>query len=191
MIRPSKTLITPEYKQELFDLHAQALWGNTGGKYVGDSVVKILEDHPEIKTILDYGCGAATLKKFVEDKGITDKQWTLYDPAVKIYDKEPTGKFDLVISTDVLEHVEEIMLNNVIRNLQSLTGKFLLSEIACYLCNSEFESGPYVGQDMHISLKAPDGWRLRLAHPDFEDIESVSYVLEHWKVRYFLLQKVR
>ena len=189
MIRPeSKTLITPEYQKELFDLHTKELWGNTGGKYVGDSVVKILEANPEIKTILDYGCGAATLKKFVEDRGITDKQWTLYDPAVKIYDKEPTGKFDLVISTDVLEHVEEIMLNNVIRNLQSLTGKFLLSEIACYLCNCKFENGPYVGQDMHISLKAPDGWRLRLEHPDFEDIESISYVIDYWKVRYFLLQ---
>ena len=99
MIRPeSKTLITPEYQKELFDLHTKELWGNTGGKYVGDSVVKILEANPEIKTILDYGCGAATLKKFVEDRGITDKQWTLYDPAVKIYDKEPTGKFDLVIN---------------------------------------------------------------------------------------------
>jgi len=184
-------LITPEYQAELHNLYVEYTWGNTGGRYAGDSVVNILYEHPEIKTVLDYGCGAASLKKYVEDAGVTDREWTLYDPAVSRYQKEPTGKHDLVVSTDVLEHVEEPQLNNVIRNMQSLTDKYLLSEIACYLCNCRFESGPYVSQDMHINLKAPDAWRMRLEHPRFETIESFSYVLEGWKVRYFLLQKVR
>lgn len=182
-------LITPEYQKALFDLH-KIQWGTTGGKYAGDSVVNILKGFREIETILDYGCGSASLKNFVIKKGVK-KKWSLYDPGVAKYTDEPKGKFDLVITTDVLEHVEEPMLNNTIRHLQSLTGKYLLSEIACYLSGCKFKDGPYVGQDLHINLKAPDAWRLRLQHPNFELIESYAYVLEGWKVRYFLLQKVR
>lgn len=182
-------IITPEYQQALFDLHKKE-WGVTGGKYAGDSVVNILSEFTEIETILDYGCGNASLRDFVTKKGI-EKEWSLYDPGVAKYSEEPKGKFDLVITTDVLEHVEEPMLNNNIQYLQSLTGKYLLNEIACYLTGDKFKDGPYAGQDYHINLKAPDAWRLRLTHPQFEPIEHYVYVLDGWKVRYFLLQKVR
>lgn len=184
----NKALITPEYQKTLLDLHRNE-WGVTGGKYAGDSIVKILEGFPEIETILDYGCGSASLMEYVKSKGF-EKDWTLYDPGVFKYKKEPKGKFDLVITTDVLEHVEEPMLNNTIRKLQSLTGKYLLSEIACYFAGVKFKDGPYVGQDLHINVKAPDMWRVRLQHPSLKPIESFAYVLEGWKVRYFLLQEV-
>jgi len=182
-------LITPEYQKTLLDLHKNE-WGTTGGQYVGESLVNILSEFTEIETILDYGCGSASLRDFVRDRGI-EKDWTLYDPGVYKFNDEPKGKFDLVVTTDVLEHVEEPMLNNTVRNLQSLAGKYLLSEIACYLSGVKFKEGPYNGQDLHINLKAPDAWRLRLEHPKLEIIESYAYVIDGWKVRYFLLQKVR
>ncbi len=184
-------LITPEYKQTLLDIHATTIFGDTAGKYAGDSIVSLLKANPEIQTILDYGCGVGTLKQWVEDKGITDKDWTLYDPGVAEFQQVPTGKFDLVITTDVLEHVEEIMLNNVLKHLRSMTGKFLYNEIACYFCRDSFRSGPYVGWDLHINLKAPDMWKKRLAHPSLSVIESYPSLLEGWKVRYLMIQKVR
>ena len=184
-------MITSEYQETLLHLRdAHGLkWGVTGGKYAGDIIVKLLLEYPEIKTILDYGCGSGSLRDWVEEKGITDRKWTLYDPGVPIYKQEPVGKFDLVITTDVLEHVEEIMLNKVLAHLRKLTGRFLYNEIACYFCGHVFGGGPYTGQDLHINMKAPDSWVKRLQHRDFSAIEYTPSILEGWKVRCLLIQE--
>ena len=191
IVRVPEMTITEAYQATLLflrDRHGLG-WGITGGKYAGKSIVKFLIEHPEVQTILDYGCGSASLKEWVEERGITDRLWTLYDPGVPQYKQRPAGKFDLVITTDVLEHVEEIMLNNVLDHLHSLTGKFLYSEIACYFSGNAFEGGPYTGQDFHINMKAPDSWVKRLQHRDFTSIEYNPSILEGWKIRCLLLQE--
>ena len=182
-------MITDAYKAELLNLHSKNKWGVTAGKYAGETIVQLLKFYPEIGTILDYGCGEGTLKDFVEEAGITDKKWTMYDPGMAKFTDVPTDKYDLVITTDVLEHVEEIMLNKVLAHLRSLTGRFLFNEIACYNSNCIFSDGPYRGQDLHINLKAPDTWKVRLKHRDFEPINSTVSLLEEWKVRYLLIQE--
>lgn len=182
-------MITAEYQEALLALRKNYEWGYTGGKYAGDTIVNMLKEFPEIETILDYGCGDGTLKTWVEDAGITDKKWTLYDPGIEEYKDPPKGKFDLVITTDVLEHVEEIMLNKVLDNLRALTGKFLYNEIACYFCGVVFGDGPYAGQDLHINLKAPDVWSKRLKHRDFTTEVYQPTILEGWKVRALIIQE--
>jgi hypothetical protein len=184
-------MITTEYQKALLNLHSRYQWGTTGGEYAGDSVFELLKGHPDIRTVLDYGCGEGGLKKFVEEKGITDRQWTMYDPGMEKFKEPPKGKFDLVITTDVLEHVEEDMLDRVLDNLRDLTGDFLYSEIACYYTNVVFADGPYAGQDLHINMKAPDVWARRLRHEDFTTEVYFPSILEGWKLRCLVLQRVR
>lgn len=181
-------MITDEYRQELLAMH-EGSWGTTGGLYAGDTVVAFLKEFPTIKTILDYGCGEGELKQWVEDAGITDKQWTLYDPGITKFSERPKGKFDLVITTDVLEHVEEEMLNDVLDDLNKLTGKYLYNEIACYFAGPCFESGPYKGQDIHINLKLPCHWSLSLNRSEMKFITSTACVHHGWKVRYLSIQE--
>lgn len=181
--------ITNEYQDALLALRKNYKWGYSGGKYAGDTVFNLLQEFPEIETILDYGCGGNTLKAWIEEKGITDKKWTLYDPGVEEFKEPPKGKFDLVITTDVLEHVEEIMLNKVLIHLRELTGRFLYNEIACYFCGITFGDGPYAGQDLHINMKPPDVWFKRLAHRDFSDEVHQPSILEGWKVRALIIQE--
>jgi len=181
-------MITDAYKKELLGLHSKYNWGITAGKYAGDSIIALLKFYPEIKTILDYGCGKGSLKPFIEEAGITGKKWTMYDPGVPKFSNEPTGQYDLVITTDVLEHVEEIMLNKVLANLRSLTGRFLFNEIACSYCGKRFGAGPYKGQDLHINLKVPDIWRQRLNHRDFKLIDSTP-ILREGRIRYRSIQE--
>lgn len=69
------------------------------------------------KTLLDYGAGKGTLYNMRNLKTPTGEvfadlrsYWnlaaiTLYDPGHAPYSTYPTGRFDAVISTDVLEHV--------------------------------------------------------------------------------------
>ena len=182
-------MITSEYQSALLALRENYQWGYSGGKYAGETIVNLLNEFPEVKTILDYGCGGATLKEYVEEKGITDREWTLYDPGVEELKEPPKGKFDLVITTDVLEHVEEEHIDSVIDDLNDLTGKYLFNEVACYLARRNFQSGPYEGEDLHISLKAPDDWMLRLARPDMGVITSTACVHYGWKVRYLSIQE--
>ena len=181
--------ITPEYQSHLLGLHAKHEWGTTAGKYAGDTVLRLLKDFPEIKTILDYGCGEGTLKTWIEENGVTDKQWTLYDPGMEAFKEPPKGKFDLVITTDVLEHVEEEMLDAVLDNLRELTGRFLYSEIACYFCNVVFGDGPYAGQDLHINMKAPDSWFARLQDSKFNNCVYFPSLIEERKVRALIIQE--
>ena len=181
--------ITAEYQEVLLRMRKTYIWGTTGGKYAGDSIVKLLQEHPEIETILDYGCGEGSLKKWVEDSDIKDKKWTLYDPGFEEFKSPPKGKFDLVITTDVLEHVEEIMLNKVLDNLRELTGRFLYNEIACYYTGNNFTDGPFIGQDLHINMKAPDVWARRLQHREFTNIQYSPSILEGWKVRALIIQE--
>ena len=176
--------ISAGYKQELIKLHADTQWGTTAGVMSGPTVVHFLETHPEIKTILDYGCGEGTLKKFVEEKGI-ERDWTLYDPCMPGIDTKPAGKFDLVMTTDVLEHVEPHMIKSVLYELREMTSDYLVNDIACYLTRQQFTGGPYIGQDFHISLFAPDFWRVQLEALNMEVLGARSYILEEYKVRFF------
>ncbi len=182
-------MITEEYRTELLAMHESLEWGTTGGVYSGDTVVEFIKSYPEIKTILDYGCGEGSLKKHVEDAGMTHLEWTLYDPGVVEFSERPIGPFDLVVTTDVLEHVEESMLDAVLDDLSELTGKYLFNEIACYFARTAFASGPYKGQDLHINLKLPDHWSIRLTRPELAFITSTSCVHHGWKVRYLSIQE--
>jgi len=181
--------ISDGYRETVLDMHSKSDWGNSSGQMSGDTIVSFLKSFPDIKTILDYGCGKGSLKIWAEDSGITGREWTLYDPGMPEFQEKPTGKFDLVITTDMLEHVEEKYLDDVIEEINSYTNKYLYNEIACYLARAFFQSGPYKGKDLHINLKAPDEWMVRLDRPDMKSITNTSCVHQGWKVRYLSIQE--
>ena len=161
--------ITKAYQKELLSLHDKYGWGGTGGKYAGDMVIRILAHFPDLITILDYGCGEGSLQEYVEYRGITNRKWTMYDPGVAGLEVKPEGKFDLVITTDVLEHVEPEKQDEVITELCNYANKAMFNEIACYETDVKFPSGPYKGKDLHINLKIPCFWR--------QEIEEIAFPL--------------
>lgn len=108
------------------------------------------------KTILDYGCGKAiqyTRENIHEDYfyGIMP---SLYDPAVDEFSKMPKGTFDAVISTDVLEHIEEQDLPKVIKEIFSKADKFVYLGI----CNVPADSFLPDGRNSHVTLNNLDWW---------------------------------
>ena len=108
-----------------------------------------------VKSLLDYGCGKALLYDDMKYKEMPidenrqvlskplSKLWqldyfSLYDPAYEKYNKLPKGKYDAVICTDVIEHIDEKDVDWILDEIFSYARKFVFVTIACYKALKEF-----------------------------------------------------
>ncbi len=144
------------------------------GKFKGISLIplvttlmKIVEEN-KCKTLLDYGCGKAVpyMKKRCKELGIRKPiqellnldSFDLYDPAYPKYNKLPNKKYDIVICTDVLEHIAEQDLDWVLTEILSHSKNTVFLNISCQLALKHFKEGKFKGQNVHISVFNHDWW---------------------------------
>lgn len=115
-----------------------------------------------ISTILDYGCGKAKFHPILFNNpkvpgspmGITIIP---YDPAVAKFSNKPTGQYDLVICIDVMEHIQEDKVDEVLKDLFSYSDKVFLT-ITCYPAMQVLPNG----NNAHYTIKEPDWWKEKL-----------------------------
>lgn len=108
-------LITPAYRElnkQLHDTHPT--YGTSGVKHIA-TVLKLAEGI-NTKSVLDYGCGKGLL-----GKGLPFPIWE-YDPAIEGKDESPRPA-ELVVCTDVLEHIEPDLLKPVLADLARCVKK--------------------------------------------------------------------
>lgn len=143
-------LISSEYRELNAQLHRDNLaYGVGGGKRA--KVVLELAKSLETTSILDFGCGKGYLAK-----EIPFPIWE-YDPAIPGKDESPRAA-DLVVCTDVLEHVEPDKIVHVIDELARVTikcGYFVI------------HTGPAVkkyanGQNTHLLQQDKQWWKIKL-----------------------------
>jgi hypothetical protein len=123
------------------------IWqGTTITKYI-PLINQIIKDK-DIKTILDFGCGKAKHHPL---------EWnaTKYDPAIPDYQNKPTGKFDLVISTDVLEHIPVANLKPIIDELFEYSNKWLFVSVCCRKAKAILPNG----YNAHATIESAKWWR--------------------------------
>lgn len=150
------------YQEHLRKEHSGSKWGSTGAKYSGRSILRILSERPYIQTVLDFGAGKASLGRYIKEHIGREIEWNDYDPGISNIDVLPSGQFDCVVSTDMLEHVEPERLTNTLRTMAAKARKVLISDIACYPTGKVFGEGPYKGLDMHLIVESPMWWKERL-----------------------------
>lgn len=144
-------LISDSYKQLNEELHnTNKKYGTSGVKYVGD-IVTILQTL-RTQDVLDYGCGKSTLAMNLP---FTIKQ---YDPAIKKYSALPEPA-DVVVCTDVLEHIEPELIDNVLKHLASLTKRL------GYLSASTKEAKKILsdGRNAHLIVQPSEWWREKIS----------------------------
>lgn len=120
----------------------------------------------ELRSLLDYGCGKAVVYDLAQAKardgrklrglreiwGIDDIR--LFDPGYAPFSEPPTGTYDGVICTDVLEHCPEEDIDWIIEDLFGFARKFLFMTIACYPAEKALPTG----ENAHVTQKNPGWW---------------------------------
>lgn len=124
---------SPAYFAALEDSKRIHLGKSFTGKFLRPHApfIKEIIDRLGCKTVLDYGCGKGEQYTWlIPSIGKTLEQWwgvevTKYDPAYPPFAKEPKGRFDLVICTQVLRTIPLEDRPLVIDRLYGLAGKAL------------------------------------------------------------------
>lgn len=180
--------ISESYIQLNRELHEKN-FGGAGHKRLPDILPVIQRIRAE--TILDYGAGQGLLKVELDRLNTSGeigiRQVVNYDPAVDAYNQKPDGWFDLVVCTDVLEHIEPEYLDNVLVEIYQYTRKALVALIA-FGPSGKFLSD---GRNAHLIQESPNWWEEKIFdfgwarisadyryYPGRDEIKKALYVLE-------------
>ncbi len=142
------TLISEAYREQNAQLHLSERFGRRGNKWSLRALNILLRDG--YRSILDYGCGKGNLKKALPES-ITVLE---YDPAIE--GKQTASIADLVVCTDVLEHIEPEYLDDVLSHLHSMTKEILLFSISTRLARTHTLPD---GRNPHLSVHDALWWR--------------------------------
>jgi 2-polyprenyl-3-methyl-5-hydroxy-6-metoxy-1,4-benzoquinol methylase len=138
--------ITKSYKKLNEQLHeTNETYGTSGWKWAKH--VKTLSEEFKTTDILDYGCGKSTLQRELPFEIFQ------YDPAIQRHSKYPSAH-DIVVCTDVLEHIEPEYLNVVLDELHKLTKKVILLTIATRPACKTLPDG----RNTHLIVENGDWW---------------------------------
>lgn len=151
MIAPND-VISPAYRALQVELHQRP--NGYGGK--GDKWAQAVCDLVALfgaTSVLDYGCGQGALKTALRPLCGPTIRIDEYDPAVPGKDGMPSFA-DLVVSTDVLEHVEPDRLSTVLAHLKSLARKAVFVVIATRPSGKTMADG----RNAHVILEQADWW---------------------------------
>lgn len=167
----SKKNPSKKYK-ELVELYKE-LHSNSSKIFDGRSLIKfanpireIIEKH-NCETLLDYGCGKGYL--YTDKYNIVanskhlvkpiHEYWNidnphLYDPGEEQHNKLPSGVFDIVINTDVLEHIPEDDLVWVLKEIFNYSSNIVFLNISCRPALKTFKNG----ENVHVSVFPIQDW---------------------------------
>ena len=147
-------------------LHSEP-YGEYGAKWA--PTVEMLMRHHNASSVLDYGCGAGSLKRKVME--LTDAQpmgrhagvrFDEYDPAIEGKNKPPMFA-DLVVCTDVLEHCEPDRLENVLAHIRMLARKAVFLVVAIVPTAKVLADG----RNAHLIVRPANWWKKRVLKAGF------------------------
>ena len=151
------SLITSEYRELNARLHADnPAYGTSGHKWA--EMIDQLAQAMKTTDVLDYGCGKQTLKEKLP-------YVVGYDPCIAGLDEKPAPA-DLVVCSDVLEHIEPGCLHDVLEDLVRVTGSALFAVVATRPAQKILADG----RNAHLIVEEPKWWMRRFF--DRFDVQS-------------------
>lgn len=147
-------LISDLYRKTNQLLHATNPNYGAGGALWAGRVSELADSIGQDCSILDYGCGKAKLRDALRKEG---RIVHCYDPAVPEFSGRPASA-DLVVCTDVLEHIEPHFLYHVLTDIAMLTQHtaFLVA------CTRPAKKSLPGGRNAHLIVEGPAWWAEKL-----------------------------
>lgn len=142
-----------------------------------DMLKKIINDL-NISSVLDYGCGKSKLLDLIK-KNSKIKIFK-YDPAIKKYSTLTKNKTDLVICTDVLQHVPLYDLDRVLKEIKS-KGIYILFYIKCTNHKTKLSNGTYANctvYDKKWWLEKLSTYFYNIKEIKISDLTSVCFIMK-------------
>lgn len=156
---PLHERISKQYLGQQKALHAAPRgYGAKGARWV--STVLTVRDAYQAGSILDYGCGQGSLSRAIQVA--TGTACREYDPAIDGKDAPP-GFADLVVCTDVLEHIEPEKLDAVLRHIRGLARKAVFLVVSTRAANKHLDDG----RNAHLIIETNDWWMQRVLAAGF------------------------
>lgn len=135
-------------------------YGGKGSRWA--STVASLAKATRSYSVLDYGCGRGSLRPLLSELApLLDVRE--YDPAIPGKDGDPIFA-DLVVCTDVLEHVEPDKIGNVLRHLRCLARKAVFLVVCLRPANKDLPDG----RNAHLLLRSAHWWDTQIQEAWFE-----------------------
>jgi len=148
-------LISTAYRDLNKEAHVRyPTFGRTSGRYAPIVLEMIKRYKPS--SVLDYGCGKGMLGHELRHRIM--QEWREYDPCIEGKDAKPEPA-DLVICTDVLEHVEPEHLDAVLDDLRRVTRERVFFVIATRFASHQLADG----RNAHLIVENDDWWLKRLS----------------------------
>jgi len=109
-----------------------------------------------VSSILDYGCGKGFqyTRDRIHHEHFNSIMPALFDIGVSDYQHLPSGTFDAVISIDVLEHIPEIQLEYVLKQIYSKATKCVFLGIHTHKATKHFANG----DNVHCTIHPVEWW---------------------------------
>jgi hypothetical protein len=153
--------ISAGYVAEQKTLHARPQGYGGKGSAWAQPVAKLIRTF-SASSVLDYGCGQGSLVRALRQMELKGVRLAEYDPAIPGKDWPPVFA-DLVVCTDVLEHVEPDKLPSVLAHLKSLARKAVFAVIALRESNKTLTDG----RNAHLIVQTADWWIAELRAAGF------------------------
>ena len=149
-------------------IHETKAYGRSSEAMCG-LVMREIDGLMPIARILDFGCGQSRLVDWLA--AITGAEALRYDPAIRAHAVLPDGPADVIVCTDVLEHVPEDQLDALFETMRGISGKVYFN----VSCVEAVEILPN-GQNAHCTVRPPKWWmrRIRLAFGTARRARSLS-----------------
>jgi hypothetical protein len=142
------------------------------GKSLWDHIPRVrkLIEATAARSILDYGSGKGMLYAARNIEGLASDPvpsvqayWGVetircFDPGVPEFSAAPTGKYDGVVCTDVLEHIPEEDAGWFLGELFRFADRFVYANIASFPAAKTLPNG----WNAHVTVKPPSWWAERI-----------------------------
>jgi hypothetical protein len=152
-------------------LHREKEYGVSGGGHV-PQIMKLMPKNAD--SILDYGAGQSDTGHLLKMKtGIEDV--VAYDPAVVGRNEKPRRSFDVVICTDVMEHIPEDEIMDVLLDIRRYCDDTAIFAIALREAAQTLPNG----ENAHCTVKPTEWWHGQLLLV-FDEVEHIPTKKYYW-----------